>query len=525
MMYFARWQVVLILAVLALGTIFAIPNLLPSRINRAIPSWVYHPTVSLGLDLQGGSYLLLQADSESLVHERLQTVVDDFRAALRTARVGYSDIGIKGNAAVVKLLDPTKIDTVRPALATAGKDLDFSVSADGVVTAALNDQALQAMVRAAMANSIEVVRRRVDATGTVEPIIQLQGADRIMLQLPGLSDPEKVKSLLGTTAKMTFRFVDETVTQDQIQTGVVPPTDDLLPLANAPVGGERPAYAVQKRVMVSGENLKSASPTKDQNGEWVVSFSFDSTGGNRFCDATKNNVGHLFAIVLDNKVISAPVIRDAICGGSGQISGNFTVQSATELAVLLNSGALPVQLKIIEERTVGPDLGADSIRAGIYACLIGFVLVTVYMVLAYGLFGIFADIALLFNLIITIAILSVFGATLTLPGIAGMLLTLGMSVDANVLINERIREETKLGRSPVAALDAGFRRAFSTIIDSNLTTIIKMILLYLIGTGAVQGFAVTIIIGIVTSMFTAIVFVRWLISLWLRRTRPKALRV
>jgi SecD/SecF fusion protein len=291
------------------------------------------------------------------------------------------------------------------------------------------------------------------------------------------------------------------------------------------VGGERPAYAVQKRVMVSGENLKSASPTKDQNGEWVVSFSFDSTGGNRFCDATKTNVGHLFAIVLDNKVISAPVIRDAICGGSGQISGNFTAQSATELAVLLNSGALPVQLKIIEERTVGPDLGADSIRAGVYACLIGFVLVTVYMVLAYGLFGIFADIALLFNLILTMAILSVFGATLTLPGIAGMLLTLGMSVDANVLINERIREETKLGRSPVAALDAGFRRAFGTIFDANATTIIKMFILYALGTGPVKGFAVTITIGILTSMFTAIVFVRWLISLWLRRRRPKALRV
>jgi len=525
MMYFARWQVVLILAVLTLGTIFAIPNLLPSRINQTIPSWLPHPTVSLGLDLQGGSYLLLQADSESLVHERLQTVVDDFRAALRTARVGYSGIGIQGHAAVVKLLDPTKLDSVRPALEAAAKDLDFSAAPDGTVSAALNDQALQTMVRTAMTNSIEVVRRRVDATGTVEPVIQLQGADRILLELPGLSDPEQVKALMGKTAKMTFRFVDESVTQEQLQTGNVPPTDDLLPLASAPVGGERPAYAVQKRVMVSGENLKSASPTKDQNGEWVVSFSFDSTGGNRFCDATKTNVGHLFAIVLDNKVISAPVIRDAICGGSGQISGNFTAQSATELAVLLNSGALPVQLKIIEERTVGPDLGADSIRAGVYACLIGFVLVTVYMVLAYGLFGIFADIALLFNLILTMAILSVFGATLTLPGIAGMLLTLGMSVDANVLINERIREETKLGRSPVAALDAGFRRAFGTIFDANATTIIKMFILYALGTGPVKGFAVTITIGILTSMFTAIVFVRWLISLWLRRRRPKALRV
>src|SRR4029077_16834350 len=237
----------------------------------------------------------------------------------------------------------------------------------------------------------------------------------------------------GTTAKMSFRFVDESVTPEQIQTGTVPPTDDLLPLASAPIGGEKPAYAVQKRVMVSGENLKNASSTKDQNGEWVVAFNFDSTGGKKFCDATTANVGKLFSICLENKVISAPVIRDAICGGSGQISGNFTPDSSQQLAVLMNSVALPVQLKIIEERTVGPNLGADSIRAGVYACAIGFVLVTVYMVLAYGLFGIFADIALLFNLILTIAILSVFGATLTLPGIAGMLLTLGMSVDANVL--------------------------------------------------------------------------------------------
>jgi preprotein translocase subunit SecD len=526
MMYFSRWKVIVILAILALGTIFAIPNVLPGHIRQAIPAWLPHPTVNLGLDLQGGSSLLLQADTESLVHERLQTVVDDFRSILRTARVGYGDIGIKGHAVTVKLLDPSKIDSVRPALEAAAKDTDFAVSADGVVSASLNDAAVQTMVRTAMTNSIEVVRRRVDSTGTVEPTIQLKGTDRILLELPGLSDPERVKALMGKTAKMTFRFVDETVTHDQLMAGTVPPTDDLLPLANAPVGGEAPVYAVQKRVMVSGENLKSAASTNDQtNGGWVVAFTFDSTGGRKFCDATKANVGHLFAIVLDNKVISAPVIRDAICGGSGQISGNFTADSSQQLAVLLNSGALPVQLKIIEERSVGPDLGADSIKAGVYACLIGFVLVTIYMVLAYGLFGVFADIALLFNLILTIAVLSAFGATLTLPGIAGMLLTLGMSVDANVLINERIREETKLGRSPVAALDAGFRRAFSTIFDANCTTIIKMIILYSLGTGPVKGFAVTIMIGIITSMFTAIIFVRWLISLWLRRRRPKALRV
>jgi preprotein translocase subunit SecD len=524
MMYFARWKVTLILAILALGTIFAIPNLLPARINQAIPTWIPHPTVSLGLDLQGGSYLLLSADTDSLIHDRLNSVVNDMRTALRGAKIGYTDIGVAGNVAKVKLLDPANGDKARDLLKSATDGMDMTVGVDGAITASFTDATIQTMVQGAMENSIEVVRRRIDDTGTREPIIQRQGADRILVQLPGLSDPEHIKALLGTTAKMTFRFVDETVAPDAAKAGVLPPTDEVLPLASTPRGGEAPYYVVQKQVMVSGENLKTAAATV-QDGQPVVAFTFDSVGGKRFCDATTTNVGKLFAIVLDGKVISAPVIRDAICGGSGQISGNFTLETAQDLATLLKNGALPVPLKIIEERSVGPDLGADSIRAGIYACIIGFALVATYMLLAYGLFGLFADIALLFNLILTMALLSLLSATLTLPGIAGMLLTLGMSVDANVLINERIREETKLGRSPIAALDAGFRRAFSTIFDANVTTLIKMAILYVLGSGSVKGFAVTISLGICTSMFTAIVFVRWVISVWLRRRRPTALRV
>ena len=524
MMYFARWKVTLILAILALGTIFAIPNLLPSRINATIPSWLPHPTVNLGLDLRGGSYLLLAADIDSLIHERLTTVVDDFRAGLRNAKIGYTDIGIDGKTAKVKLLDPSKVEAARPILQSAAEGMDLNIGADGTVTASFSDATIKSIVQTAMENSIEIVRRRIDVTGTVEPTIQRQGVDRILVELPGISDPERVKARLGQTAKMTFRFVDESVPPDAATRGALPPTDEVLPLASPPRGGEAPFYVVMKRVMVSGESLKKAAATI-QDGQPVVQFEFDSTGGRKFCDATKDNVGKLFAIVLDNKVISAPVIKDAICGGSGVISGNFTTQTAQDLAVLLNSGALPVQLKIIEERSVGPDLGADSIRAGVYACAIGFAMVATYMVLAYGLFGVFADIALLFNLILTIALLSLLGATLTLPGIAGMLLTLGMSVDANVLINERIREETKLGRSPIAALDAGFRRAFSTIFDANVTTLIKMAILYVLGSGSVKGFAVTISLGIITSMFTAIIFVRWVISVWLRRRRPAALRV
>ncbi len=523
MMYFARWKVTLILAVLALGCIFALPNLLPLRVDERIPSWLPHQRVSLGLDLQGGSHLLLAADIDSVIHERLTSVVDAIRADLRKANIGYTGLGIEGKAVTLKLRDPAAIEQARGLLQSATEGMDLSIAEDGTVKAAFTDAKVNEIAQNAIQQSIEIVRRRVDETGTREPIIQRQGSDQILVQLPGLQDPERVKSLLGKTAKMTFQLVDENVSLEDAAAGLLPPTDALLPVAS-PRPGEPASYVVQKRIMVGGESLTDAQATF-QDAQPVVSFKFDSLGARRFCDATKNNIGRPFAIVLDNKVISAPVIRDAICGGAGIISGNFTVQSAQDLALLLRAGALPAPLKIIEERSVGPDLGADSIRAGIYACIIGFVLVATYMVLAYGLFGLFADVALIFNLILTIAALSLLQATLTLPGIAGMLLTLGMSVDANVLINERIREETRLGRSPIAAMDAGYRRAFATILDSNLTTLIKMALLYVLGSGSVKGFAVTISLGICTSMFTAILVVRWIMSVWLRRTRPAKLAV
>jgi preprotein translocase subunit SecD len=516
MMYFARWKVIGILAVLVLGCIFAFPNLLSPRITDSFPSWLPLQRVNLGLDLQGGSHLLLQADTDSVVHERLTGVVDGIRAALRKGNIGYVDLGVQGKSVVLKLRDSTTIETARPLLEQVTTGMDLTISPDGAVSASFSEATLTEMQSDTLTRSIEIVRRRVDETGTREPTIQRQGNDRILVQLPGIQDPERVKKLLGETAKMTFRFVDQGV--NPTSPAQIPPTDEILPAAS-PKPGEPTSWVIQKRVMVSGENLTDAQATF-QDAQPVVDFKFDSIGATRFCDATKDNVGKLFAIVLDNKVISAPVIRDAICGGSGVISGNFTVQSAQDLALLLRAGALPAPMKIIEERSVGPDLGADSIRAGVYACVIGFGLVTVYMFLAYGLFGLFADVALIFNLILTIAALSLLQATLTLPGIAGMLLTLGMSVDANVLINERIREETKLGRSPIAALDAGFRRAFATILDANLTTLIKMALLYVLGSGTVKGFAVTISLGICTSMFTAIVVVRWIMSMWLRRRRP-----
>ena len=523
MMYFARWKVILILAVLGLGCLFALPNLLPQRVDASIPSWLPHQTISLGLDLQGGSHLLLAADIDSVIRERLTSVVDGIRSDLRKVNIGYTGLGIANGAVTLKLRDAAAIEQARPILQSVTEGMDLSIAADGTVTAKFTDAKVNEITQNALQQSVEIVRRRVDETGTREPTIQRQGTNQILVQLPGLQDPERIKTLLGKTAKMTFRLVDLSVTPEAAATGQLPPTSEILPLAT-PRPGEASTYVVQKRVMVSGENLTKAQATY-QDAQPVVSFEFDSIGAKRFCDATRSNVGKPFAIVLDNKVISAPVIRDAICGGSGIISGNFTVQSAQDLALLLRAGALPAPLKIIEERSVGPDLGADSIRSGVYACIIGFALVATYMVLAYGLFGLFADVALVFNLILTIAALSLLQATLTLPGIAGMLLTLGMSVDANVLINERIREETRLGRSPIASLDAGFRRAFSTILDANLTTLIKMAILYVLGSGPVKGFAVTISLGICTSMFTAILLVRWIISVWLRRTRPSALRV
>jgi preprotein translocase subunit SecD len=369
--------------------------------------------------------------------------------------------------------------------------------------------------------SLEIVRRRIDETGTREPSVQRQGDRRIMVQLPGLRDPERIKRLLGKTAKLTFRFVDENVAADASR---LPPGTEVLTSDELDPYGKPRRYVVKKRVMVSGDTLTNAAATFQQ-GQPVVSFTFDSVGAKRFADATRDNVGKIFAIVLDNKVISAPVIREPILGGRGVISGHFTVQGAQDLALLLRAGALPAPLKILEERTVGPGLGADSIRAGKIASVLGMVAVVVFMALAYGLFGLFANVALLVNMVLILAALSGLQATLTLPGIAGIVLTIGMAVDANVLIFERIREEERAGRGPVTAIDAGYRRAMTTIVDSNLTTLIAAVLLFQFGTGPVKGFAVTLAIGLITSMFTAIMLTRLMVVTWLRRRRPRSLAI
>jgi preprotein translocase subunit SecD len=524
MLYFPKWLVTLILALCLGGVVLSIPNLLPATTVGAWPNWLPKKQVSLGLDLQGGSYLLYEVDMHSVMTERLNALVDALRTELRGAKpapIGYTGLGVEGDRAVLTLRDPAQIDEVRPVIRRVNPDFDITVGSGGAVSLKYNDVKWQQVQRQIVEQSIEIVRRRVDESGTKEPTIQREGDDRIVLELPGVQNPEEVERILGKTAKMTFQLVDENVNPgDRTH---VPLGDELLPLTDTHSEGAS-SIVVQKRVMVSGENLTDAH-TDFQQGAPVVAFRFDSLGARRFGDVTSKNVGHRFAIVLDGKVISAPVIRSAITGGQGIIEGGFTTQSANELALLLRAGALPAPLVPLEKRTVGPELGADSIHEGTLATTAGVILVVVFMIVFYGLFGLFADIALFFNLCLMLASLTMLGATLTLPGIAGIALTLGMAVDANVLIYERIREEVRGGRSLISSLQAGFERAFGTIFDSHLTTLVAGFLMFFLGSGPVKGFAVTLSIGVITSLFSAILVTRLQIVGWLRQTKPKMIPI
>jgi SecD/SecF fusion protein len=525
-MHYTRWQIAVILSICALGVLLTMPNLFNAT---ELASWPLQRQIHLGLDLKGGTYLLMEVDLKTVERERLESSLDTVRNKLRTTNVGYTNLEVRDDAIRLQLRDPSQAPEIarqlRDALSEGNlAEYQATTSPDGSIALSLTEASLRQRATQAIEQSIEIVRRRVDETGVTEPTIARQGGDRILVQLPGIQDPDRVKRLLGTTAKMTFRLLSP---EPVPANGRALPGTDILPSTNeVAVDGKPRDYLVRKRIEVDGGDLTNATAgLNQQTGEWVVNFAFNGQGGRRFAQVTEQNVGKPFAIVLDNKVISAPVIREPITGGRGQISGRFTAASANDLAVLLRAGALPAPLKIIEERTVGPDLGADSIRSGIYACVIGLLLVMGFMVMAYGLFGTFAAFAVLINLVLLLGALSLLQATLTLPGIVGILLTIGMSVDANVLINERIREETKKGRLPIGAMQTGFSRAFGTILDANLTTLIKMMILFVLGSGPVKGFAVTISLGIMTSMFTAIVIVRMMMGVWLRRTRPKMLPV
>jgi len=533
MLYFSRWKTFSIWGIVLLGVLFSLPNIVPPAWLQAMPDWAPKRPMTLGLDLQGGSHILLQIDRQDLANERLTTTRDDIRTLLRDARIGYTGLAGSGNSVQVRIRDAAQIEAAKTALANLVQPVASSVFGTGTITElnleepepgllryTLTDDGLDYRMGSALTQSIEVVGRRVNELGTTEPIIQRQGNDRILVQVPGLQDPQRLKEILGQTAKLTFQMVDQTMPVQEAIEGRPPAGSTVMYSTDDPPV----PYLIENRVIVSGENLVDAQATFDQRtNEPVVSFRFDSKGAQRFGAATQQNVGKLFAIILDNQVISAPQIREPILGGTGQISGNFTVQGANDLAVLLRAGALPADLTIVEERTVGPSLGADSIAAGKFASLLSGVLVLAFILLAYGKLGVIAAIGLTANAALMVAILSVLGATLTLPGIAGIILTIGMAVDSNVIIFERVREERLQGRSLVQSLDSGFARALATVIDANMTHFIAAAILFYMGTGPVRGFAVTLLIGIVTTVFTAFTLTRWLVAVWLKRSKPKDL--
>jgi protein-export membrane protein SecD len=533
MLQVSAWVRIVVGLVLIFGIAIALPNALPENVRNSLPSWMPKNTASLGLDLQGGSYVLLEVQLDQVMKDQLDSTVGDIRRALRKQHIAYEfkrpegAIGVrilnaadyKNALAAIKELNPA----VTGSALIGAKQYDVSETGDDTVALKMSDAYKKQLRKDVVGRSIEVVRKRVDELGTKEPSIEQQGDDRIVVQVPGLSDPKHLIELLKTTAKMTFQMVDTTNdTMAAITQHRIPPNSELLPRVDTK--DPRGPVLVEKRVLIAGDRLKDAGySTNQQTGGVVVTFRFDSVGGKEFAEITKENVNKPFAIVLDKKVLTDPVIREPIIGGSGQIEGNYTIQTANDLAVLLRAGALPAPLSPIDQRTVGPELGKDSIQSGKIATIAGLVLVAVFMVLRYGLFGVFADIAMATNLILLMAAMTLFGATLTLPGIAGIVLTLGMAVDANVLIFERMREEHRNGRSMLGSVDVGERRAIATIIDANMTHLIAALILFELGSGPVRGFAVTLGVGILTSFFTSVVVARLIIITYLNIRKPKKL--
>ena len=536
MLHFSKFKITGIALLMLVGVLFALPNFMREETRLSLPDFVPSGTLNLGLDLQGGSHLLLSVDTDSVQRERLEGLTSDIRLALRGERIGYSGLSRIDNGVSVNIRDAADMEKAATVLQDLAQpvsggvltsfeqraDLDVENTRGQTFVLRATPDAIAARNTRTVQQSIEIIRRRVDELGTTEPTIQRQGEKRILVQVPGLDDPERLKALLGQTAKMNFHLVDQTINGYDVVGGKRPPAGSRLVYTDTEP--EVP-YVIRRRAIVSGERLVDASVGFDQQTNAPeVNFRFDTLGGRKFGEVTQANIGRPFAIVLDDKVISAPIIQSAILGGSGRITGNFSVQEANDLAILLRAGALPAPMSILEERTVGPGLGADSVAAGRIALIVGFFAVIGFMVVSYSLFGLFANVALIANLLLIMAVLSGLQATLTLPGIAGIVLTVGMAVDANVLIFERIREELALDKAPIIAIDMGYSRALSTIFDANVTTFLAAIILFQLGSGPIRGFAITLAIGIVTSVFTAFVLTRLFVALWLRRQgKPEAL--
>ena len=531
MLDFPKWKIWSIWLTIAICTVLALPNALSEQTLASLPAGVPKSQLPLGLDLRGGSHLMLEATPTDVEKAKLEALEDTVRGELRAAEGGaiaVNDLSLTGGRLRFAVGDATRTDqaitilnkVTAPLGLGAAREVDVARGpVPGQIILTPTRAGIDAAVDGAMAQAVEVVRKRIDELGTREPTIVRQGKTRIIVQVPGLQDPQALKALIGKTAKLEFKLVDVGADPAEVAQGRAPPGSQILP------SNEGGAVVVKRRAIISGDQLVDAQVSTDQNGAPAVSFRFDSTGGRRFAQATTENVGRPFAIILDGTVISAPNINEPILGGSGIISGSYTVATANELAILLRSGKLPVDLKVVEERTVGPDLGADSIRAGVIASIVSVIAVAVLMIVTYGRFGVYACIALVINVIMIVGIMSAAGFTLTLPGIAGMVLTIGAAVDANVLINERIREEQRKGRGVVASVETGFREATRTIWDANSLNIIVAIIMFLFGSGPIKGFAVVLSIGIATSVFTAVTVVRLMASRWLAAARPAALSI
>ncbi|ANT61209.1 preprotein translocase subunit SecD [Salipiger sp. CCB-MM3] len=547
------WKRLTIWALVIVGLALASPNLFYNRVeshNDAVaaieksgatpereeaaaswPNWLPSGLVNLGLDLRGGAHLLAEVKLDEVYASRLETLWPDVRDILRPERSTVGTIRLQPSQPGelrVRISNPDGMaralelvrGLARPVTSLTGAGAnDLQVAGDGdEIVVTLSEAEKQATDERTMQQSLEIIRRRIDEVGTREPTIQRQGNDRILIQVPGVGSAAELKDIIGTTAQLTFQPVVSRTTNADTTPGV---GNELLPSMDE----EGVYYVLEQAPVVTGEELTDSQPSFDQNGRPAVTFRFNPGGARKFGDYTAENIGSPFAIVLDDEVISAPVIQSHIPGGSGIITGNFSVEESTNLAVLLRAGALPAGLDFLEERTIGPELGQDSIDAGKLATGVAFVAVLGFMWASYGLFGLFANVALIINIGLIFGLLSTIGATLTLPGIAGIVLTVGMAVDANVLIFERIREELKTARGPARAIELGYEKALSAIVDANITTIITAIILYVMGSGPVRGFAITLGLGIVTSVFTAIYVTRLLIAMWFERRRPKTIEV
>jgi len=542
MLKFSRFQTAGVVGLIVLAALFAMPNFLSEDARGNLPSFLPKGTINLGLDLQGGSYLLLGVDTDKVIDDRMRAVMSDIRRELRPSRavgrdrISIDNMAFNANTDVVTLRirnaeqvedAETRVRDITRSAGGAGFGLGFRsyiVSVNGSrIDVRMTPEAMTNYANEAVRDSIEVVRRRIDPAGNKEVSIQPQGANRIVVQVPGDDDPEALKSIINRTGQLSFHRHDPSVNPTDAAAGLLPPGRMLVPFADSEAQGQLPMVLFEE-AEVTGDMVVNASagPSSDAGG-FQINFSFDNRGARRFAEYTRDNIGSIFAIVLDGKIISAPTIQSAITQGSGRITGSFTALEAAETALLIRSGALPAELTTMEQRSVGPDLGQDSIEAGAKALIIGFAAVIIYMIVSYGRFGVYADLALIANVVLIAGVLSLFGSTLTLPGIAGIVLTIGMAVDANVLIFERIREELLSGKVPIKAAEIGYDKARSAIIDANVTTFLAALIMFQLGAGPVRGFAITLAVGVVTSVFTAYVVTRIFAGGYLLAKRPKEL--